>query len=167
MKLLELCTTSHEFWSRYYLLILTHHLQVILKLPKLQEPKPKLDIKNSKFYQSDSLNSTVTCKNHSCLPLRPCLWPLLLLLLLQSQYFGSIFTALQEEHLSIFRAKQSHRLTLLDPEDGGYTFLWHIVNIQEDMNLINICVRMSIKKFINSINTLVQWNWASSCEQLY
>jgi len=75
---------------------------------------------------------------------------------LQSQYFGSIFTALQKEHLSIFRAKQSSRLALLDPEDGGYTFLWHIVNIPEDINLINTGVRTSIKKFINSINTLVQ-----------
>jgi len=26
---------------------------------------------------------------------------------------------------------------------------------------------MLIKKFINSINTLVQWNWACSCEQHY
>jgi hypothetical protein len=75
---------------------------------------------------------------------------------LQSQYFGSIFTAHQEEHLSFFRAKQPHRLTLLGPEDGGYTFLWHTVSIPEDKNLIDIGVRMSIKKFINSINTLVQ-----------
>jgi hypothetical protein len=56
---------------------------------------------------------------------------------LRSQYFGSIFTALQEEQLSIFRVKQSSRLALLDPEDGGYTFLWHNVNKAEDMNLIN------------------------------
>jgi hypothetical protein len=54
---------------------------------------------------------------------------------------------------------------LLEPEDGGYTFLWHIVNIPEDMNLINIGVWVSIKMFINFINTLVQWNWASRCEQ--
>jgi hypothetical protein len=59
---------------------------------------------------------------------------------LRSQYFGSIFTALQEEHLSIFRIKQSSRLALLDPEDEGYTFLWHIINKPEDMNLINIGV---------------------------
>jgi len=75
---------------------------------------------------------------------------------LQSQYFGSIFTALQEERLSIFWAKQSSRLALLEPEDGGYTFLWHIVNIPEDMNLINTGVRMSINMFINSFNTVVQ-----------
>lgn len=71
-------------------------------------------------------------------------------------YFFYCSYNILEVYLQLFKKNNTPSLgpsnqadLFLDPKDGGYTFLWHIVNILEDMNLINTGVRMSIKMFIN------------------